>query len=508
MARNPLYDQPTPEERAARDRVERERLERVRRPGPVETWITDTVSAAFNPSVRPDGRTSFSDAQMAERRRQERARAQAETDAVLARRERDNQERLADLARSNQRAGRPLTPQLEAALAASNARRAASSSAETTRNSAAPAANTGSSSSSSTAPQASSAPPPAQERTAAERSSDLRANNVTFRTASTQLYDSAVANNASSVTRMGRDVFNIARFRANVSESDAVLPTHSFLVTFAPMDWVSSRAIGEDIMSLLTMRCDNVILPSINLLQEQNIRRYGYGPVENVPYGVNVGDFTLQFIVDKGAAIVDFFEAWLNRIVNRDSYGGADMNSESEARYQTYKIKPYEVAYKDTYACSSVNVFVYDRAQNTVLEYNIYDVFPTGIQSMNMSWSEENNLMRLNVTFSFTDLRIRPKVSAFNQTAGFRNGIDTNPMNSLPPVPVTIAGLPDVPLVDPNSIVIPTDLVPPVTVIGDGDNAALRTFGTPRDTQPDPIQTPEVPTTTTRNAFGQPEIIA
>lgn len=348
----------------------------------------------------------------------------------------------------------------------------------------------------------------AQERTAAERSSDLRANNVTFRTASTQLYDSAVANNASSVTRMGRDVFNIARFRANVSESDAVLPTHSFLVTFAPMDWVSSRAIGEDIMSLLTMRCDNVILPSINLLQEQNIRRYGYGPVENVPYGVNVGDFTLQFIVDKGAAIVDFFEAWMNRIVNRDSYGGADMNSESDARYQTYKIKPYEVAYKDTYACSSVNVFIYDRAQNTVLEYNIYDVFPTGIQSMNMSWSEENNLMRLNVTFSFTDLRIRPKVSAFNQTAGFRNGIDTNPMNSLPPVPVTIAGLPDVPLVDPNSIVIPTDLVPPVTVIGDGDNAALRTFGTPRDTQPDPIQTPEVPTTTTRNAFGQPEIIA
>lgn len=365
-----------------------------------------------------------------------------------------------------------------------------------------------SSSSPTTAPQASSAPPPAQERTAAERSSDLRANNVTFRTASTQLYDSAVANNASSVTRMGRDVFNIARFRANVSESDAVLPTHSFLVTFAPMDWVSSRAIGEDIMSLLTMRCDNVILPSINLLQEQNIRRYGYGPVENVPYGVNVGDFTLQFIVDKGAAIVDFFEAWMNRIVNRDSYGGADMNSESDARYQTYKIKPYEVAYKDTYACSSVNVFIYDRAQNTVLEYNIYDVFPTGIQSMNMSWSEENNLMRLNVTFSFTDLRIRPKVSAFEQTAGFRNGIDTNPMNSLPPVPVTIAGLPDVPLVDPNSIVVPTDLVPPVTVIGDGDNAALRTFGTPRDTQPDPIQTPEVPTTTTRNAFGQPEIIA
>lgn len=69
--------------------------------------------------------------------------------------------------------------------------------------------------------------------------------------------------------------------------------------------------------------------------------------------------------------------------------------------------QPYEIAYKDTYNCPNVNVFVYDRAQNAVMEYNIYDVFPTGIQSMNMSWSEENNLMKLNITFSFTDLRIK-----------------------------------------------------------------------------------------------------
>ena len=68
--------------------------------------------------------------------------------------------------------------------------------------------------------------------------------------------------------------------------------------------------------------------------------------------------------------------------------------------------KPYEIAYKDTYSCPNVNVFVYDRSQNQVMTYNIYDVFPTGIQSMNMSWSEENTLMKLNITFSFTDLRI------------------------------------------------------------------------------------------------------
>ena len=194
--------------------------------------------------------------------------------------------------------------------------------------------------------------------------------------------------------------FNIGRFRAEVSGADSVLPTHSFLVVFAPMLWTRSKFSAQNLDSLLTMRCDNVVLPSVNLLQEQNIRRYGFGPVENVAYGVNVGDFTLQFIVDKEALVVEYFEEWLNRIVNRDSFGGANMNNDTNGR------KPYEIAYKDTYSCPNVNVFVYDRSQNQVMTYNIYDVFPTGIQSMNMSWSEENTLMKLNITFSFTDLRI------------------------------------------------------------------------------------------------------
>jgi hypothetical protein len=229
----------------------------------------------------------------------------------------------------------------------------------------------------------------------------------------------STADSAFSLGKRTKGAFNIGRFRAEVSSADSVLPTHSFLVVFAPMPWAIQRyPQAANLDSILTMRCDNVVLPSINLLQEQNIRRYGFGPVENVAYGVNVGDFTLQFIVDKKAHVVGFFEAWLNRIVNRTSYGGADMNTATDGR------TPYEIAYKDTYACSSVNVFMYDRSQNNVLEYNIYDVFPTGIQSMNMSWSEENTLMKLNVTFSFTDLRIQQSVEENKSGVGFGSSVD------------------------------------------------------------------------------------
>lgn len=290
-------------------------------------------------------------------------------------------------------------------------------------------------------------------------------------------------NQSFEVNRLTGDRFTIDRFRAEVIGNDDVLTTHSFLVVFSPMPWVTSRATLVGIESSLTMRCDNAILPTINLLQEQNIRRYGYGPVENVAYGVNVGDFTLQFIVDKQASIVDFFEAWMNRIVNRDSYGGANMNNAvGDSK------RPYEVAYKDTYACPSVNVFVYDRAQNTVMEYNIYDVFPTGIQSMNLAWGEENSLMKLNVTFSFTDLRIRPKISNFD------NETIVPTADTLETPPPSALAMEDVPLVDPASIAasIPADLTSQPVVIGDGTNGAPRSVTPPENTPPTPVTTPQV----------------
>lgn len=290
-------------------------------------------------------------------------------------------------------------------------------------------------------------------------------------------------NESFNLDRRAGDTFNISKFRGQVASADNVLPMHSFLVVFSPMTWVPNSAIRDGVDSLLTMRCENAILPTLNLLQEQNVRRYGFGPVENVAYGVNVGDFTLQFIVDKQARVIDFFEAWMNKIVNRDSFGGANINNNVGDRKT-----PYEVAYKDTYACPSVNVFVYDRAQNTVIEYNIYDVFPTGIQSMNFSWSEENSLMKLNVTFSFTDLRIRPKVSVFDQGTI----IPTVDKLGNEPIAVTKDIAIDVGVLsDPATLAInlPASTLNQPLVIGDPTNA--RNFEEPTNTPAAVTSTPE-----------------
>lgn len=403
-ARNPIYDTPTPAEIAAREKRERERKERVTRQGPVETAISNALSA-FGEWTTSRGQNAETDQQGIARRAREKQERQAEEARILAQRAEENRKRVEDNTQqpadwqkvrggSNSGSANPV----KVAQAASAQQEVAKGTAGT-----AGAAVQGA--------QGVAAPLP--KAVIEER---LRGEGVNENTKQ----EFVTANEAFSNTRTRGPSFNIGRFRAEVSSADSVLPTHSFLVVFSPMPWALQKfpSYARNLDSILTMRCDNVVLPSINLLQEQNIRRYGFGPVENVAYGVNVGDFTLQFIVDKNAFVVQFFEEWLNRIVNRDSFGGANINNILPGGR-----RPYEIAYKDTYACSSINVFVYDRSQNNIMEYNIYDAFPTGIQSMNMSWSEENELMKLNITFSFTDLRIKQSAAKKNQDAPFSDEI-------------------------------------------------------------------------------------
>jgi hypothetical protein len=68
---------------------------------------------------------------------------------------------------------------------------------------------------------------------------------------------------------------------------------------------------------------------------------------------------------------------------------------------------PFEVGYKDAYANPIVRVYVYNKQQQTVTEYEMYDVFPMNIQSMNLSWGETDQYQKLTVTFAYTNMRVK-----------------------------------------------------------------------------------------------------
>jgi hypothetical protein len=208
--------------------------------------------------------------------------------------------------------------------------------------------------------------------------------------------------------------FDINSFRSEIGKND-VLPTHSYLVTFAPFR-LGSKAnvpLTEFITNnsdKLILRCESVVLPTVQLLEEENIRRYGYGPVEKVPYGVQFNDLTITWLVDKRSELIQFFYQWMNTIVFYETQGNeamdraGEVNSEGFGRKGLEQYFGYEVGYKDEFTCPRVRVSVYDRELNTVTEYILYDVFPMNIQSQNLAWSQENEVQKLTVTFSFINM--------------------------------------------------------------------------------------------------------
>jgi hypothetical protein len=186
-----------------------------------------------------------------------------------------------------------------------------------------------------------------------------------------------------------------------------VLPSHSYLVTFAPFrqgfpENVPLTSFVSEKRNTLMLRCENIVLPAPSLLEEENVRRYGYGPVEKIPYGVQFGDVTMTWVVDKNSEIIDFFHQWMNTIVMHDSKNASI--GPGVTRNGLLKYLPFEVGYKDGYTNPIVRVYVYNRQQETVTEYEMYDVFPMNIQAMNLSWSDENQVQKLTVTFAYTNM--------------------------------------------------------------------------------------------------------
>lgn len=207
------------------------------------------------------------------------------------------------------------------------------------------------------------------------------------------------------------EAFSINSFRSEMLENE-VLPTHTYLVTFSPFRNTATRENGPltdfvtNKRNTLMMRCENVVLPTPSLLEEENIRRYGYGPVEKVPYGVQFSDVTMTWIVDKNSEIVDFFHQWMNTIIHHDSPNTL-MARNADTRLGLQEYNPFEVGYKDSYANPIVRIYVYNRQNQTTTTYEMYDVFPMNIQAMNLSWADENQVQKLTVTFAYINMRVQ-----------------------------------------------------------------------------------------------------
>jgi len=149
---------------------------------------------------------------------------------------------------------------------------------------------------------------------------------------------------------------------------------------------------GDRIDQVIHLYADSVNIPGLNFATSET-RRYGYGPIEKKPYAPIFNDITISFLVDGTGNIYKYFYKWMNRIVSSDQYVNGNTSS-------TNGLGAFEVEYKDDYK-SQIAISTFDEAGNGVLTSQIIDAIPIGLSDTALSWSDNDQIMRLNMTFTY-----------------------------------------------------------------------------------------------------------
>jgi hypothetical protein len=204
-------------------------------------------------------------------------------------------------------------------------------------------------------------------------------------------------------------MFSIDKFRSEIREK-GILRNNRFQVSFAPPQYLRNY-FGQADQEQITLRCEAVQMPGVAFATYDSASRFGYGPMETVPYGVAFEDISMTFMIDKDSNIHRFFYTWADSIVNFRARGQTALKDNTG---MTSKSRPYEVGYKDSY-CTDLTIRVFNaeaateqsEEEKAVMEAKVYKAYPKILPAFDMAWSATDDHVKLSVPFSYTDFEMK-----------------------------------------------------------------------------------------------------
>lgn len=238
-------------------------------------------------------------------------------------------------------------------------------------------------------------------------------------------------------------MFDVSKFSAYISKT-GTLPVNRFQVTIPVPSILLSAGLSKDntkidITSLandMVMRAESVRVPGIAINTAQ-VNRYGVGPIQKFPNNGNFTDTAITFICDKDSLVWAFFYHWLNGVFAFD-----EKNPDSGKDITTYRAN-----YKQDY-CVDINIDVFEYGSNAETDeagvttikpsssFLLYDAFPTSMNDVTLDWGTNNNIVKLTITFAFTDWEFLDT----NRTILLNRTAQTIPTTVIPKDQATVAG--------------------------------------------------------------------
>lgn len=210
-------------------------------------------------------------------------------------------------------------------------------------------------------------------------------------------------------------VFKLSDFKSSINKY-GVAKTNSYEVIISPPAGVQTFAnIGGEDLRQLTLRCSSVQLPELDLLTLPYYSKVS-GVAENRVVGVNQFKIIpMDFIVDADMKSVNFFQSWLQFIVNYYSPPGKNYNAINQDQL------PYEVSYiKDYAATILINVYPggmqgypgEDGTNTKMQQYVLHKAFPVNMGNIALNWNNTDTAssMILPIGFTYNAIEV-PKIN-------------------------------------------------------------------------------------------------
>jgi len=206
--------------------------------------------------------------------------------------------------------------------------------------------------------------------------------------------------------------FSISRFRSNLSKNNGPLKPSLYQVNFIGPGF-------DDADRSIEYLTERVEIPDVSLDTEK-IRRYGYGPVEDVPYRPVFQPLRMTIIapasnkiglvqlINKLSGATAFNKEGGYNSINDNSLPISSGNTAQPGALSNTAY-PYEVAYKDNIVFTTV-VSLYDTTGAKILTYNFNKSFLRSMSPIDLSWGSNDQYVKVDMTIDYTDFYINPEV--------------------------------------------------------------------------------------------------
>ena len=179
--------------------------------------------------------------------------------------------------------------------------------------------------------------------------------------------------------------FNIENFKAEQSKRNGVLRNNKFRVRPNPPPVLAN----SDLSRSLEFWCAGVQIPGYQLMTH-DVRRYTYGTNEARPFAPNFEPIQLLFYADGNDDILDFWHSWMSYIIPHDMSNGINNNG------------AYLLRYKDEYAVD-MSITYFNELGEELKTITVRGAFPININSIPLSWMEQNSFVNFTVFIDYLD---------------------------------------------------------------------------------------------------------